>query len=159
LDNPQGVFPTSTWGGTGPDYNSYIWGSASKSLPKTFRDGTSNTIVFGERYSICVGPAGNPQPSIQSMWSYDYYNAAGYSLRGPAFAPIGRWNAQTIRDTPQFLPTDAQCDYGTVQAFSSGILLVGLGDGSVRGVSPGITLTTWYFALDPADGHTLGADW
>jgi len=32
-------------------------------------------------------------------------------------------------------------------------------DGSVRGVSAGISQTTWNYAVQPADGFMLGSDW
>jgi hypothetical protein len=40
-----------------------------------------------------------------------------------------------------------------------GVLLVALGDGSVRGVSTSISWTTWNFACNPGDGNVLGTDW
>jgi prepilin-type processing-associated H-X9-DG protein len=36
---------------------------------------------------------------------------------------------------------------------------VGLGDGSVRFVTQGISPTTWALACDPRDGTPLGSDW
>ena len=36
---------------------------------------------------------------------------------------------------------------------------VGLADGSVRGVSPGVSGTTWWAAMTPNGGETLGPDW
>jgi hypothetical protein len=36
---------------------------------------------------------------------------------------------------------------------------VGLGDGSVRFVSAGLSTTTWANACDPRDGNPLGPDW
>jgi hypothetical protein len=36
---------------------------------------------------------------------------------------------------------------------------VGLGDGSVRTVTSGVSTDTWYYACNPADGQLLGSDW
>ena len=36
---------------------------------------------------------------------------------------------------------------------------IGLGDGSVRFVSGGVSPTTWASACDPRDGVPLGNDW
>ena len=36
---------------------------------------------------------------------------------------------------------------------------VGLGDGSVRTLSSGVSPATWAAALTPAGGETLGNDW
>jgi hypothetical protein len=38
-------------------------------------------------------------------------------------------------------------------------MVCGLGDGSVRTVSSGVTGTTWRNACIPDDGHVLGSDW
>jgi len=36
---------------------------------------------------------------------------------------------------------------------------VGLGDGSVRGVSSSVSSTTWWSAVTPNAGEVLGSDW
>jgi hypothetical protein len=46
-----------------------------------------------------------------------------------------------------------------LQGPSSGGILVGLGDGSVRMVSTAISQATWIKAVNPQDGQTLGSDW
>jgi hypothetical protein len=38
-------------------------------------------------------------------------------------------------------------------------MVVGIGDGTVRTVSPGISLTTWLTACIPDNGQVLGSDW
>jgi hypothetical protein len=37
--------------------------------------------------------------------------------------------------------------------------MAGMGDGSVRFVPQGISLTTWLEACTPANGDLLGSDW
>jgi len=39
------------------------------------------------------------------------------------------------------------------------VMIVGLGDASVRNVSSGVSTNTWWLALLPNDGLTLGSDW
>jgi len=51
------------------------------------------------------------------------------------------------------------CNPCMLQAPSAGGILVGLGDGSVRLVSTGISPATWSAAITPNDGLTLGNDW
>ena len=41
----------------------------------------------------------------------------------------------------------------------TGIIVVGLCDGSVRTVSAGISPLTWWQACTPAGGEVLGTDW
>src|SRR6202035_2963263 len=38
-------------------------------------------------------------------------------------------------------------------------MLVGMADGSVRSVNPGVSDKTWYSAVTPDDGQKLGDDW
>ena len=60
---------------------------------------------------------------------------------------------------PQFGATKDTCDARTWQAFGSASIQVSLYDGSVRGVTPGVTILTWTNALRPDDGLVLGPDW
>jgi len=46
-----------------------------------------------------------------------------------------------------------------VQSFSSGAIMVGLGDGSVRGVTGNVSQVTWGRAVEPKDGFPMGNDW
>ena len=39
------------------------------------------------------------------------------------------------------------------------VMIAGLGDGSVRTVSSGVTKATWVAACTPDDGTVLGSDW
>ena len=38
-------------------------------------------------------------------------------------------------------------------------MIVGLGDGSVKSVTSGISTTTWRNACNPRDGNPLASDW
>ena len=60
---------------------------------------------------------------------------------------------------PQLKPTIQQCDPTGLQAISSGGMLVGLMDGSVRTVATGISTNTLARAFVPNDGFVLGSDW
>jgi len=166
--------------GTGaPDYQYMNWytgwggdsGGPSKSIPRTFRDGTSNTIAFVERYSLCgdgsIVAGSGPNGSVETLWSYSYYHTpnVGYP-RGPIYSVMGSESTITgnklgpnLRDFPQWAPTDHLCDYARVQSYNAGVLVVSLADGSVRGVTPQLSLATWYRALDPADGLPMPPDW
>jgi prepilin-type N-terminal cleavage/methylation domain-containing protein len=59
----------------------------------------------------------------------------------------------------QVQPIKKLCDPRLLQALSVGGIQVGLGDGSVRIVSPGVSNVTWGRAIDPQDGGVLGSDW
>ena len=56
-------------------------------------------------------------------------------------------------------PSAQQCNWHVTQGAHTGGMVVGLGDGSVRTVNPGISVTTWVHACTPGDGVPLGSDW
>jgi hypothetical protein len=136
------------YGGCSYASNYVVFGNqpgGTAKIPSTFTDGTSNTIVFGERFTVCGGMAvgwqmgmcGNPP-----TWPY-YYTQANYlSLM-----------------LPQIAPNVNICDPMRLQSPFSGGLLVGLGDGSVRMVSAGVSQYSWNLALNPSDGLTLDSSW
>jgi prepilin-type N-terminal cleavage/methylation domain-containing protein len=51
------------------------------------------------------------------------------------------------------------CDPWRLQGFYASGTMVGMGDGSVRLVSSGVSQATFGRAVDPADGGVLGSDW
>jgi hypothetical protein len=51
------------------------------------------------------------------------------------------------------------CDPSRPQSSHATGMNVGLGDGSVRFLSPDINPTTWARACDPQDGQPLASDW
>jgi prepilin-type N-terminal cleavage/methylation domain-containing protein len=59
----------------------------------------------------------------------------------------------------QIQPAPGTCDSTILASPHTGVMLVGLGDGSVRSVSPGISLLTWLIACQPDSGLPLGSDW
>jgi prepilin-type N-terminal cleavage/methylation domain-containing protein len=136
------------YGGCSYASNFLVFGDVpggSASIPSSFPDGMSNTIVFGERYTSCsgtqvgwaMGMCGNPP-----TWPYAYQSAGFPSL------PL-----------PQTKPSLSACDPTRLQSpFSSG-MLVGLGDGSVRVISTGVSQYSWNLALNPADGQVFDSSW
>ncbi len=56
---------------------------------------------------------------------------------------------------PQSQPTVAACNFYRVQAID-GMCIVGMMDGSVRGVTPSVDQTVWCRALWPKDGLVIG---
>jgi prepilin-type N-terminal cleavage/methylation domain-containing protein len=122
-------------------------------LPQTFKDGTSNVVIFAERYGLCQG--------------YPVYWCSGHEWLGwgpPIFAENLRfdWGIEPINRLEQMFqiqPSEAQCNPYSTQTGHRGAMTVGMGDGSVRGVGLSITLATWVNAQLPADGNVLGPDW
>src|SRR5262249_22303794 len=109
-------------------------------------DGSSNTVLWAEKRASCPiswMPGGKTIVSFVSF-PYEYPNAPVFhGANGP----------------PQFGTTNSNCDPTRIHALSTGVMLAGLGDGSVRSISQGVSALTWQQACDPQDGAVLGADW
>jgi prepilin-type N-terminal cleavage/methylation domain-containing protein len=166
------TMPSSSNGALSYAVNSYVvsqgggnWNwTPYASLPKSFRDGTSNTVMYMERYTMCNGQGPisfmnlNSPPCPQTGNSY--YPCTSNTSWSPSSAPtytsVGP--APDVQ-LPQWRPADNQCNTNQVQAYSSGGLQASLADGSVRTITPTISLTTWSYALTPADGNPMPPDW
>jgi len=124
---------------------SWSW-DAKPRLPASFSpDGTSNTMIFAEKYARCGGSGG-------SLWAHGNWNPAWMSM-------FGSYWAGGTGVTFQATPTQAQCNPYQAQSFSTAGIQVGMGDGSARMVSAGVSSTTWWFATTPRGGEVLGSDW
>jgi type II secretory pathway pseudopilin PulG len=100
-------------------------------------DGTSNTLMFTQRYQMCNG--------APTAWGYP----AVYTW-APMFAYYTNGKFQSD-------PAQDQCDPRLPQAFR-GHILGALCDGSVRNFSDTMMPTSWYYLCDPADGNPLPDD-
>ena len=151
---------------------------------RSFADGLSNSVLFAERYAVCPDSTGRnawlgrdfgktriPQGGSWSgaidpfedgtlgVWNggngtqnpyFGWYRAAG--------APPSTFIEDTTLNLPQIAPKPADCNPFTTQT-PHRVMLVGLADGSVRGVSGTLSAATWRSALLPNDGQVLGSDW
>jgi type II secretory pathway pseudopilin PulG len=130
------------------------------SLRTTFQDGTSNTVVLGEHYGFsCGGTSFLP-----------FVPQISLGLRRASFADIGDivpvtrgvppvTNPSFGQVTFQAAPSPEDCQPILPQTPHREGMLVALGDGSVRIISPAVTPTTFWAAVTPAAGDTLGSDW
>jgi type II secretory pathway pseudopilin PulG len=132
-------------------------------------DGTTNTIMFTERYANVgyynddplQGPGGNAwawwglyQSGVPAFNSTVFLDTAI-----PAFAlPGGNGIGASY---PQIRPSNYKTNTLNIRPSSphTGVIVVGLADGSVRTVSDGVSNVTWWFACTPAGGENLPADW
>jgi len=138
--------------GNAPPNNTITDKAPTASIPKSFPDGQTNTIVFAEKYAVC----GNSTSSVASFYwgetggACNRLGGQGGNGSTPGFYTLA---------PPQNAPPEFNCNPCMLQAPSAGGILVGLGDGSVRAVSTGISAATWANAVVPNDGNTLGNDW
>jgi hypothetical protein len=142
---------------------------AHPSIPKTFQDGTSNTILFAEKYARCV-KNGVPRTSGDggNYWAYwdAVYFDPNFGPRFPAFS-VSYWDTANPRPSigPQskFLlqptPFIGNCNPLLASTGHTGGMQAGLADGSVRNLAANISGATWWAACTPAANDLLGPDW
>jgi prepilin-type N-terminal cleavage/methylation domain-containing protein len=121
-------------------------------IPRTFLDGTSNTIVFAEKYMVC-GPASG------DVSSFYWGETGGNCSREGASGTDGSIPAFYTLALPQSNPSPVNCNPCMLQSLTTGGIQVSLGDGSVRLVNTSVSQTTWQRAITPNDGNPLGSDW
>jgi prepilin-type N-terminal cleavage/methylation domain-containing protein len=172
----NGVYSFPAIGTVGPDA---VW-DAKNTIGTSFADGTSNTIMFAEKYARCddTGESGNwwfrgvtraaSSNHTETAVQGDSYPGDGFSsvfgggrdqggnlywLSGPnsMFQIQPRNAVKTTANGGQCNPRLAQTSHLQMQ--------VALADGSVRSVSANLKNATWAALLTPHDGDTIGADW
>ena len=103
-------------------------------------DGTSNTVLFGEGYANCDGVG---RIALHSWW-YHNFGIDWYQIA----------NTKAFQHNPPV----KSCDNWRAQSAHKGGMNVGLGDGSVRQVSPSVMQLTWRNLLLGNDGNAIGSD-
>jgi prepilin-type N-terminal cleavage/methylation domain-containing protein len=126
-------------------------------FPGGISDGTSNTIFFAEKKGTCTAPTGG------SAW------AGSGAVAGPAlwtanppsdlYLPAFNYTTGPIPGPQGMTAPASACDPRRVHMLSAGGCLVAMGDGSVRGVGPMVSTTSWVVACTPASGDIFGNDW
>ncbi len=165
----------NNWGASSYGGNNYVFGDPPRTttygqakFAASFPDGQSNTVLFAEMYGTCGnGGVLNSSSTWGSLW------ADANSVWRPGFN-LGRSKAGTVSSAPlnvslatyppakkfqmqpQFI---LNCDPEVPQSPHTGVLLVAMGDGSVRGVNPAVSAATWATVNDPRDGAVLANDW
>jgi prepilin-type N-terminal cleavage/methylation domain-containing protein len=114
-------------------------------LPATFIPGTSNVVMYATRYATC----GTTPATADNYWS---------SATRTYF--IGNY-PQTQPGVGSAVPAAPiqTCNVQSVQGFSATGPQVCMGDNSVRSVSPGVSTTTWGYAVNPITTTPLPPDW
>jgi prepilin-type N-terminal cleavage/methylation domain-containing protein len=163
------------WGACGYAFNAQVFCKVDASgnfqdwwarprFPATFADGTSNTILFTEKFSVCGDPAGSYGGA--SAWAEapaeeatPVFSVSRFPTVGAPPGSIPSTGPTTHFQVRPFPYASNRCQYWVPQTASAGGILVGLADGGVRSVGPGVSPATWWAACTPAGGESLGADW
>jgi prepilin-type N-terminal cleavage/methylation domain-containing protein len=116
------------------------WQGQSR-IPTTFVDGTSNTILFAEKYARC-GQKG-------TLWA----RSAEFDKWSPTFA---FWSQGLFQVRPTPWPQVCMSVRAST-AHTSG-LQVGMADGSVRTFTQGMNPSTWWAFCTPAGGEVIAGE-
>jgi prepilin-type N-terminal cleavage/methylation domain-containing protein len=151
----------------------------SLTLITAMPDGTSNTVILAHRLKYCNanGPGGITGQEAtdwaayprDSQWGFSAVPGFGYRSYNKEYGNT-IWTASWAMDystsaSPtsglpfQVAPKAGVCNYTITQSPHTGVMIAGLGDGSVRTVRASISTATWYYACHPRDGTVLGSDW
>jgi prepilin-type N-terminal cleavage/methylation domain-containing protein len=169
--SPGGFCSTTNGGANGwavSNYggNNYVFGdpgigqaysNGKKDMNAFVPDGLSNTVFFAEIYGTC-GNTGNISSAYASLWAdSNSVWRPGYNL---AVGSKGNISGYAAAPLPQFKPHYTNnCTIGLAQGIHEGGIMVGMGDGSTRMVSTGVSAATWAAANDPRDQAPLGSNW
>jgi len=151
-------------------------------IPESMPDGTSQTILMAEKYSdsawVDTTGAWGGSPLVTytggSCWDYSAANWSDWStmfaLRAGFIYPPG--TAATAMNTngvgtvaspkvmPQFqpYPPARNCDPALPSTGHGAGMVILLGDGSVRVISKGISVQTWWALVTPGARDFIGKD-
>ena len=133
-----------------------------QSLMNSMPDGTSQTVMFAERYKLCAPSTPTTPLWAANPWSSSYTEVAAFGFHDSGVPSVSAFEPNFCNYgviTFQVAPLPSQCLYLVTQGAHTATMQVALGDGSVRGVSTNISMGTWMSACFPADGLPLGSDW
>ena len=133
-------------GGPNAGY-SYSYTGKKRSMTQIFTDGTSQTLLVGERVAGCQNSGYSSWPSMYGPYmSYQDSNGTIYTS-----GIVGFKSGVTYKNCGPFYNSY----YMTTR---SGSVMIVMADGSVRGVDPSISAATTSNLLDPQDGNVLGGN-
>jgi prepilin-type N-terminal cleavage/methylation domain-containing protein/prepilin-type processing-associated H-X9-DG protein len=123
-------------------------------LGSTFQDGSSNTALAFERYSIC-GSGGDVRTWGNEAGT-DGNNENAYYAGGTQGVA---WVDANVTSVFQVMPEFAKCISNTTNTSTPHeVMNVLFGDGSVRSVGNSVSLATWRAIITPNGGETLELD-
>ncbi|MCE9567628.1 MAG: DUF1559 domain-containing protein [Planctomycetes bacterium] len=160
------IDPTDTTAGSTGGITSYAWNplvfatsTVSFTNLTTISDGTSNTIMQAQRVSIC---------GTNCTFTLSAYTL-GSAPAGTALFYVGGTTQATYTSNYHIgvkpIGGTPQCQVGYAESQQAGSILVSMCDGSVRGVSSGVSngglanVSAWTSACTPSGGDILNSTW
>jgi prepilin-type N-terminal cleavage/methylation domain-containing protein len=132
-------------------------------IPPAFLDGTSDTILFVEKYARCEGPNAVDSSELAGTWWGRGID--GLDLLTPVFArswgpdsiatgPKSKWQVQPAR----YAGGGANC-LAALASTPHISMNVAMADGAVRTLSDGMSGDTWWAICTPNGEDFPGDDW
>jgi prepilin-type N-terminal cleavage/methylation domain-containing protein len=136
----------------------------TQSIETQMADGTSNTVMFAERFRNCSPDGAHGGGCTLPAWAWNTIRNGGDCWTSPTFGgeyvayQLNCGGARYFNGSVGFQagPSAQQCNWYVTQGGHTGTMQVGIGDGSVRGVSTGVSVTSWSYACNPNDGQVPG---
>jgi prepilin-type processing-associated H-X9-DG protein len=144
-------------------------------IPFDITDGTSNTILYAEKYARCTHATMTPPVFRDGGTTWAYSAALPFPWQPPPMAlpskPFqpgfcvpgmanqGAPDALGPTSRFQIQPAQGACDPSRAATSHAGGIQVGMADGSVRTLTSSLSGDTWWAAVTPRGDEVLGSDW
>jgi len=143
--------------------------SSQGSIIQNMPNGTSNSVAWAERIINCYNagyPDGQAGDNFGAAWGFNIAVDQGGDIDNPCFGcPTALQMYGTCIDYNQgpvifqVTPQTGNCMPNALSSAHTGGMLVGLGDGSVRIVTTGLSYNSWYAVCYTLSGVPPGPDW
>jgi prepilin-type N-terminal cleavage/methylation domain-containing protein len=187
-NSPDWYGPLYATGGYAANVMVFDPNPTTRTLVTGMLNGTSNTVIFGHKLEMCDGIKYwglSPGQGMYNDWDATpdqtgtYHPLPGFgwltylarrgnyidsqvNQQGGGLHPLTRGVAMdyTAGGLPfQVTPGVGNCYPAVLVSPHTGVMIVGIGDGSVRTVTPAVSLDTWLAVCIPDSGKAPANDW